>query len=188
MIQIIADTVKNLTLNHYKEAFLFGAVFCGISRWTEKKRIVRRDWKEYIAIFLFGIYVYFLFFLTILSRAGTYTFEFNLIPLLSFQKSKWDRIYFYTNVILFFPMPVFLYVLFPAFQSFRKSIRLGFLVSASVEITQFLFRCGWCDIDDVLSNTFGVALGWLCIRYYGHSFPRKEEKNTEEVSFSSDEK
>ena len=188
MIQIIADAVKNLILNHYREAFLFGAVLCGIYRWTEKKSIVRRNWKKYMAIFLFGIYVYFLFSLTILSRSGTYTSELNLIPFLSFQKSEWDRMYFYTNVILFFPMPVFLYVLFPVFRSFRKSIMLGFLVSAGVEITQFLFHCGWCDIDDVLSNTFGVALGWLCIWHYSCRFPGNEEKHAEEVSFSSDDK
>ena len=38
---------------------------------------------------------------------------------------------------------------------------LGFLLSLGVEVVQLLTRVGTFDVDDVLLNTIGVALGYV---------------------------
>ncbi len=56
----------------------------------------------------------------------------------------------------------------------RTTILLSFAVSAMVELAQltglfglydYAYRC--CDVDDLICNTLGGALGWLCARALG---------------------
>ncbi len=56
----------------------------------------------------------------------------------------------------------------------RTAILLSFAVSAMVELAQltglfglydYAYRC--CDVDDLICNTLGGALGWLCARALG---------------------
>ena len=40
----------------------------------------------------------------------------------------------------------------------------GYLLSFTVEFTQLIFRAVSCDIDDIILNTLGTALGYLLFR------------------------
>ena len=57
------------------------------------------------------------------------------------------------NILLFVPLGFLL--------GDRRGILVGFLFSTSIEIIQFFFRLGFCEIDDVLNNTIGTAVGVL---------------------------
>ena len=46
-------------------------------------------------------------------------------------------------------------------KSFPTVLLLGFLLSLGVEVVQLLTRVGTFDVDDVLLNTIGVALGYV---------------------------
>lgn len=37
---------------------------------------------------------------------------------------------------------------------------LAFMTSAIIEITQYIFNLGWCELDDVISNTAGALVGF----------------------------
>lgn len=34
------------------------------------------------------------------------------------------------------------------------------VLSIFIEISQFIFNLGWCEVDDVISNTLDAMIGW----------------------------
>lgn len=64
------------------------------------------------------------------------------------------------NILLFVPFGI----LFPAATSDRLgkyTIIIGALVSVLIESVQLLTQRGYCQLDDVVMNTFGTILGFL---------------------------
>lgn len=63
------------------------------------------------------------------------------------------------NLLLLFPFGV----LYPAItkRSVKRTILTGLLFSVGIEIMQFFTMTGFTDIDDVLMNTAGAAIGAL---------------------------
>ena len=46
----------------------------------------------------------------------------------------------------------------------RKGVLLGFLFSCGIEITQYITRLGYCELDDMLNNTMRTVIGVLVNR------------------------
>ncbi len=70
------------------------------------------------------------------------------------------------NTLLFVPLGVFAIVLWR--RSFQETAMIGFAVSLVVEITQLSGNFGTApfvyrifDVDDLMTNTLGAALGWI---------------------------
>lgn len=85
----------------------------------------------------------------------------NLIP---FWSTTAD---FYQNVLMMMPMGIYIRLLLPNLK-FKKVILTGVVISTGIEMLQFILDewvglSRWVDINDVLTNAFGVALGWLII-------------------------
>ena len=34
------------------------------------------------------------------------------------------------------------------------------ILSVFIELSQFVFNFGWCEVDDVISNTLGAMIGY----------------------------
>ncbi|WNF21212.1 VanZ family protein [Mesobacillus jeotgali] len=68
------------------------------------------------------------------------------------------------NVLAFFPLGIFLPWLFKSHIGFWRTATSVFLATSSVEILQFATRVGSFDIDDIILNTVGGALGYLLIK------------------------
>lgn len=85
---------------------------------------------------------------------------------------------FYTNllgnVVLFFPLPVFLVALFRVSRPLMV-LAVGMGLSVSVEVVQYALRIGVPDIDDVLLNTLGVGLGLISYRAL-HKLIRRDKR------------
>ncbi len=65
------------------------------------------------------------------------------------------------NIVLFMPIGFF------AGAALRKKhllnvIKIGFVLSLSIELIQLISRRGVCNIDDVIHNTLGCVLGFAC--------------------------
>ena len=69
------------------------------------------------------------------------------------------------NIILFVPFGFLLPYLWPRFN-FYRTLLIGFVVSCSIELTQYLAQWGCVDIDDVFNDTLGVCLGYACWAIY----------------------
>lgn len=65
------------------------------------------------------------------------------------------------NVLLYVPLGYLLSRLFPRLKVWQV-ILIGLLCSLATEATQYLFKLGWCETDDVIHNTLGTAIGvWM---------------------------
>lgn len=64
------------------------------------------------------------------------------------------------NIAVFVPMGILLPVIYKKL-SIKKTVVIGFFVSLTIELAQFIIGLGICDIDDLITNTIGVLLGAL---------------------------
>nr|WP_144919619.1 VanZ family protein [Paenibacillus bovis] len=75
---------------------------------------------------------------------------------------------FLNNLIMLFPMGLYVPLLFPRFRKITYTVFIGFLFSLSIEITQLILNqtlgaMRIFSVDDLILNTFGVVGG-----YYGY--------------------
>ena len=81
----------------------------------------------------------------------------NLVPFLGMEEDAKNSI---LNVLLFVPFGIFLPMLWKPYSSAKKCILSGFFVSLLIEILQ-LFTYRATDVNDLITNTTGTALGWF---------------------------
>ncbi len=94
----------------------------------------------------------------------------NLVPFHEIERylvairesgSVHSLINFLGNVIAFMPFGFMVPLLFSKkLQSLGKVVLLSFLFSLGLETTQLVTNCGIFDVDDILLNTTGGALGY----------------------------
>ena len=66
------------------------------------------------------------------------------------------------NIAMFVPLGFFLRVLFPKCRSFPGCMGTVALIMSTVELCQLFTLRGFCEVDDVMLNVLGAAIGWLC--------------------------
>lgn len=84
------------------------------------------------------------------------------------------------NVLLFVPLGVFLPLLAAPLRVWWKALLAVFAILVLVELAQLVTRLGSCDVDDLLLNFLGAALGWLLWRWGKNTVFR--EKGTHSAS------
>lgn len=127
---------------------------------------------------LFAMYLaallYFLFFAESTGRTFTErTYQYNLRPLHEIRRFIVYRrqlgfaavtLNLVGNVAAFVPFGLFLPLLLRDLRYFWKTVLLGFEFSLLVEIVQLFGKVGSFDVDDILLNTLGAALGYAAFR------------------------
>lgn len=63
------------------------------------------------------------------------------------------------NILLFFPIGWLLVTACRRASWMPKLILYGTAFSLFIEVSQFVFRCGFSSVDDLLNNTIGCILG-----------------------------
>ncbi|HWI48401.1 MAG TPA: VanZ family protein [Rummeliibacillus sp.] len=126
-------------------------------------------WKPlFIGTVLYTILVlYFLFFAfnRIEHSTSEYGYIFMLVPEavpLQFPKLTFSWLYELGNIVAFIPFGILIPLLYRL--SFRKFISLFVLTILILETLQSLTHLGTFDIDDVISNTLGAAIGFFAYR------------------------
>lgn len=64
------------------------------------------------------------------------------------------------NILMFIPLGIFLPLLFPRLRKLHKTLLATALIITAVELTQLLTLVGSCDVDDLILNVLGAALGF----------------------------
>ena len=127
-----------------------------------KKKII-------FALYIFFL-LYFLIFSEIYGRSGVMQdYHYNITPFQEIERFWKYReqlgllsyINLFGNVLIFVPFG-FMEPLTSKKRSFWATLIDGCLVSLSVEIFQFITKVGRFDVDDLMLNTTGVALGYVC--------------------------
>lgn len=114
--------------------------------------------------------IYFLFLAEWYGREAHLEPRYNLTPFLEIQRfwrhreALGFRVVFLNlagNIIGFIPFGFILPILHSSLKHGWLVIWFGFMLSVVVECMQLLLRVGSCDVDDVILNTAGAAVGYL---------------------------
>ena len=68
------------------------------------------------------------------------------------------------NILVFLPFGALLPAAFPALAKFAKTMLWAALCILAVELTQLITLRGYCDIDDLILNLIGTAIGYGLFR------------------------
>ena len=127
--------------------------------------------KKKIIFALYSFFLlYFLIFSEIYGRSGVMQdYHYNITPFQEIERfwkyreqlGLMSYINLFGNVLIFVPFG-FMEPLTSKKRSFWATLIDGCLVSLSVEIFQFITKVGRFDVDDLMLNTTGVALGYVC--------------------------
>lgn len=106
---------------------------------------------------------------TIVFRTSADDYDYNFTPFWSYYQIKHNlRPYLVyenlLNVILFIPIGL----LVASIQSAKLYVALlfGCIFSICIEICQFVFKCGLCEVDDIIHNTIGAAIGIIIYQLF----------------------
>jgi len=157
---------------------------------------LKKDYRKILRIcskFMFGVYIicltYFLFFAestgrTFESRSYHYNLELfkeigRFIKYRHVLGARAVLLNLVGNIVAFFPFGFFLPILHRKCRSFFYTVFFSFEFSLLVETIQLVSKVGSFDVDDLLLNTLGGALGCL-IFYWMNRIRRTYEKKEKE--------
>ena len=71
-------------------------------------------------------------------------------------ESKKEAAQYIQNILFFIPYGL----LFPRKDNWERVFVTVMVLSLLIELSQFIFNLGWCEVDDVISNTLGAMIGY----------------------------
>lgn len=84
-------------------------------------------------------------------------------------------------MLAFVPFGMILPMLTPKCRNFFHIVLLGVDFSLFVETIQLISKVGSFDVDDLILNTLGAALGYLVYRLIRRYFRRKHDDRKEKT-------
>lgn len=133
----------------------------------------KREWIRRLSWIIFIIYLvgmaYFLFFSEALHRGGTKDYRYNLVLFKEIKRAmgclkRGNTQYFFLNVAMniaaFAPFGFFLPIISTKNKKFLNIFLLSLELTLMIELLQLVFKVGIFDVDDILMNTMGGAIGY----------------------------
>ena len=122
---------------------------------------------DYSFRLMFVEYAFLLYASTVIYRVAMSERMYNLTPFWSYRaimergESQLlpENI---MNVLVFVPIGVLVGVAFRD-MIWKKVLVIGFGLSLGIEVFQFVFRKGLTEVDDVMHNSLGCAIGFLIV-------------------------
>ena len=90
----------------------------------------------------------------------------------NFSLGEWRNIIL--NILMFVPIGFLLPLLFKKCQCFYITYLAGFFLTLFIEILQLITKRGIFELDDILNNTLGCAIGYGIIMIFISLFKRKK--------------
>ena len=118
-----------------------------------------------------AILIYFVLFSDQLGRADGYnTYRYNLVPFQEIHRfiAYRDSVPMWAflvnmigNVLVFVPIGFLLPIIGKGEVGLVRSVVNAFVLSLCIETLQLVTRVGVFDVDDLILNTLGGAIGWM---------------------------
>lgn len=125
-----------------------------------------------MAYTLLVMYVAIVIGITFLSRESGSGQEPDLQIFSTWGINNRNNAYVLENVLLFIPLGIICPVAFRKFRHFLISVSAGFFASLLIELLQLISRRGFFQIDDIITNTIGMIIGFgifkLCSEIRAH--------------------
>ncbi|MEG1431771.1 VanZ family protein [Eubacterium sp.] len=120
--------------------------------------------KALVVLFILTVYVVGVLYITLLSRRVQDLDYYDLSYLfITVSRSVYSVAQMAENVLLFFPLGCLLPMALP--RKWRRAwliVGVGCLFSGAIELIQLVTHRGACQIFDVMMNTGGTWVGYLC--------------------------
>lgn len=81
----------------------------------------------------------------------------------------------YLNVVMFIPLGFFLPLMWRKYHNGFETIKFSFYLSLFIELSQLFTRFRATDINDLITNTIGAAVGWSVYFVFSKLLLRKIE-------------
>ena len=116
---------------------------------------------RYSAILLLVEYIFLLFCSSVIFRTIGETRQYDFHPFWSYDRPELlvENI---MNVVVFIPVGLLLGSAFKQ-KTWWKALLIGCSISITIEALQFWFMKGFSEVDDVMHNTLGCAIGFLIV-------------------------
>ena len=155
---------------------LVSIIFLIFAEWRARRRQERLSWLRRLMLLGMGLYLSVVFALTIVPEYGwcwpTLDAHVNLQP---FQALQGSRLNFFGNIILFMPLGFFLVLISQKCRRLSICLLIGCTISLAIEFLQ-LFILRETDIDDILLNALGTALGFFLAQSLLAAIPALSQK------------
>lgn len=138
---------------------IFAALLLGT--WNDRKRRKGKRTFSVAAVTCFLMYAAIILCITFLSRESGSGQKVDLQLFSTWGINDRNNAYVIENILLFIP---FGFISPCAFKVFRKPhfcLFAGFFSSLSIELLQLLTRRGFFQIDDIITNTLGMMIGYI---------------------------
>ncbi len=119
---------------------------------------------------LFALYAMLMLWLLFGQRMGQPSGGVNLIPLATAadflrllaagRNVRHAVINLAGNVVMFVPLGLLLPLSFDSLHRFRRCMAASAVIIICVELVQLITRLGVCDVDDLILNLIGAAIGY----------------------------
>lgn len=171
----ISEIIRYVYITIGVSCVFFIPLVCAKNKFSSKNN-KEIHWKYRLTNLVFIFYIICLYQITALRFGGIgWNLEnmierrtrVNAIPLLVLwqwvEKGVWWHLFYNVvgNCIWFVPLGVLLPAIYRSYRKhFWRTVFIGLMISTSIEILQFVLCTGVTDIDDVIFNTFGTAVGY----------------------------
>ena len=125
--------------------------------------------KIYLLYAIFFAYVRILIQMTIFSRAPGSRQGISYILLETWGNSAKAHAFFIENIMMFIPLGILLPVIFRKMRKMSWCVGMGFVCSCGIEFVQLMTQRGYCQLDDVVTNTLGGLIGWVIWKGFSKS-------------------
>lgn len=162
---IIMDMME--PIGYMPAGLLAGCVFLAVLKILEKglgqspKR--NRLFRE-VVYFCTVIYVSVVLKLAFFSREPGSRKGLDLILFSSWNEGVRGQVFFIENVLMFIPLGILFPFIVPGLQKGRNCVLFGLVCSVLLEGMQLVTQRGYCQLDDVVTNTAGALIGWMIFR------------------------
>ena len=117
-----------------------------------------------------GVGILFIIYMEVLLQTAFFSREagsrkgIDLTILSTWGKTAQEHAYFIENIMMFVPLGILLPMLFKKIRKLQYCALTGFLCSCTIEVSQLITQRGFCQLDDVITNTVGAVVGWMIWR------------------------
>ena len=138
------------------------------------KRLLRINGKRTVLYLLFSLYLAAVYLLTGLPTVLFTAFDvhMNLVPRDIFGK---ELVLSLLNISMFIPLGFFLPLLWKKYRKLKNTLLFGLAATVAIEAAQ-LFTYRATDINDLITNVAGTALGYLVYKVvFGKVHPQERD-------------
>ncbi|MCR5100436.1 MAG: VanZ family protein [Butyrivibrio sp.] len=165
-------------ISYIPYGILIAFFYVGIVKLLERLGFIKKHISNHKIIMNFGFITYIIVMIitALLSREAGSRTGINLSIFSILCVSTGENASFIENIIMFFPMGLFLTERSAIFKKTGYLTMFSISLSIFLELLQLITQRGYCQIDDVITNTIGAVLGHLTFMMIYKLYKNKKKK------------